>query len=108
MSADHQQLGLNDARAGMVLSDDVLDDHGVVLLVRGTCLTTAILSSLARHGIENVPIRIIPGSAAASEAEPDLEQQRTRLNYLFRKESCNEASSLLHQYVEHYRFGDGA
>lgn len=106
MSTDHQQLALKNAQAGMVLSDDVLDDRGITLLARGTTLTVAILASLARHGIETVAIRQNPASQSASA--PDQAQQRARLDYLFRKESCDEASSLLHQYVAHYRLGDEA
>ncbi len=106
MSTDHQQLALKNAQAGMVLSDDVLDDRGVTLLTHGTTLTPAMLASLARHGIETVPIRQSISHPASDEPGP--EQQRARLDYLFRKESCNEASSLLHQYVAHYRLGSEA
>ena len=106
MSTGHQQLALKDAKAGMVLSDDVLDDRGITLLAHGTALTPTILASLARHGIETVAIRQSPGNQGGSE--PDQAQQRARLDYLFRKESCDEASSLLHQYVAHYRLGDEA
>jgi hypothetical protein len=106
MSADHQQMALKDVRAGMVLSDNVIDDHGVVLLVAGTSLTASMLTSLARHGVETVPVRVAVSADSAPAPNPD--QQHDRLAYLFRQESCNEASSLLHQYVEHYRLGDAA
>lgn len=106
MSTDHQQLALKNVQAGMVLSDDVLDDRGITLLAHGTTLTPTILASLARHGIETVAIRQNP--ASQGDNTPDHIQQRARLDYLFRKESCDEASSLLHQYVAHYRLGDQA
>ena len=115
MSTDHQQLALKHVQAGMVLSDDVHDDHGVTLLTHGTVLTPAILTSLARHGIETVPIRQNPGSANSNGSTgstgsnaTDQEQQCARLDFLFRKENCDEASSLLHQYVTRYRLGGEA
>ncbi len=107
MSTDHQQLALKNAQPGMVLSDDVLDDRGTTLLAHGTTLTAPILASLARHGIETVAIRPSQSSSERN-SEQTPEQERERLNYLFRKESCDEASSLLHQYVEHYRLGGSA
>lgn len=103
MHVDHQQLALEQVSVGMVLSDDVTDDHGAVLLVKGSVLTTAMLVGLARHRIETVPIALPP------EPEPELavdqEQVAKRLAFLFRRESIDDASSLLHQYLESYRLG---
>jgi hypothetical protein len=106
MSSEHRQLPLDEVVAGMVLSDNVLDDNGVVLLSRGLTLSTSILAALARHGIETVPVA--GESPAAEQASPDPDQQQQRLAQLFRKQSLDEASGLLYQYVQFYRLGESA
>jgi hypothetical protein len=103
MHADHQQLALEQVSVGMVLSDDVIDDHGAVLLVKGSVLTTAMLVGLARHRIETVPIAL--QSEPEAEQAADQEQVLQRLAFLFRHESIDDASSLLHQYLQQYRLG---
>ncbi|WP_338766810.1 hypothetical protein [Massilia sp. METH4] len=66
---ENGDLPLARARAGMVLSDDVRDARGRVLLPRDTVLTQTQLAALARDGIAALPVR--PADA--------------RLDYLFRK-----------------------
>ena len=64
------ELPLAQARAGMVLSSELRDAQGQLLLPRGTVLTPAMLASLARHGIDALPVDVGP---------------RERIDYLFRK-----------------------
>lgn len=63
-------LPLAQARAGMVLAGELRDAHGHMLLPEGTVLTPAMLASLARHGIESLPVRNPHGE---------------RIDYLFRR-----------------------
>jgi hypothetical protein len=106
MQADHQQLALEQVAVGMVLSDDVIDDHGAVLLVKGSVLTSAMLQGLARHHIKTVPVALASSSPAGPSSQtPATEPDLQRLAFLFRRETVDDASSLLHQYLEQYRLG---
>jgi hypothetical protein len=89
-----RDLPLAQARAGMVLSGELRDAQGQVLLPDGTVLTPAMLASLARHGIDTLPVRNPHGE---------------RIDYLFRK--LDEASadgwavSALRKCLHDYRSG---
>ena len=52
MTSRSEQLELDKVSAGMVLSDDLLDSQGQILLPQGTSLTEATLASLRRHDVE--------------------------------------------------------
>jgi hypothetical protein len=105
MSAAIQLTPLRDARPGMVLSDLLLDPKGNVLLAQGVVLTEAVLASLARHGVESLPIF----HTGSSEAEPvfDAQAMQARLDQLFRANERDDhadwATGILRRYVEDYR-----
>jgi hypothetical protein len=105
MSVAYQLTALADARPGMVLSDVLRDVRGNVLLAQGVTLTEALLASLARHGIEALPIAIAQPAAPA----PDPSALQTRLDHLFRnnvRDDDNDwATGILRRYMEDYRFG---
>lgn len=108
MSA-YQHIALAEIRPGMILSDELQDDKGHVLLPRGAVLTAATIALLPRHGIESVAV-LVPGSAAAPAAgNPDAVQQR--LAHLFRKNDIDNnedwATGILRRYVEDYRLQRG-
>lgn len=103
MSSGLQLTLLTDARPGMTLSDVLLDDKGNVLLAQGVVLTEAMLASLARHGVESLPIL-----QAAQEAPPiDPAAVQARLDFLFRSNDREDlgdwATGILRRYVEDYR-----
>lgn len=103
MASRSKQLGLDAVTPGMVLSDDLLDSHGQVLLPQGATLTEATLASLRRHAIDALPILCEPLSEAEVAAEQDRHQQR--LTRLFRKHTNDEATALLLEYVTRFRLG---
>lgn len=103
MTIPSKQLALNTVTPGMVLSDDLLDDQGKILLPEGTTLSEAILASLARHGIAILPILCEALSIADEAAE--LRRQKARLARLFRNHVDDAATELMLQYVTHYRAG---
>ncbi len=108
MAANYQQLALDDIEVGAILADDVRDDHGAVLLAEGTCLNQSLLKSLARHGVETVNVVCIETTDDITESttnEAVIQQQQERVTRLFRLENCDEASGLLHVFVEQYRRG---
>ena len=73
MSDDHELVPVASALPGMVLSDELLDSHGLVLLAKGTVLSEAIIASFARHQIDVVPVaRVVPMVRALSVASTGL------------------------------------
>jgi hypothetical protein len=103
MTASYKQLALHDVCAGMILSDDLRDDNGVILLSHGVVVTAAILVALKRHRVESVPV--LCGEVPAAEEEAEMALRRQHLARLFRKQSGNDASGLLHQFIENFRLG---
>ena len=103
MSGHYQLTPLADARPGMVLSDVVRDERGNVLLAQGIVLTASMLASLARHGIDILPI--VQAAAEPPPADPIAIQ--ARLDHLFRKHDRDDlgdwATGILRRYVEDYR-----
>jgi hypothetical protein len=107
MTASYRHLALAQVQAGMVLSDELLDVQGHVLLPQGTVLSEAMLALMPRHGIEMLPI----ANGAVSEDELAASQllARQRLARLFRHHDPDDqqdwASGLLRRFVEDYRLG---
>ncbi|MES2130221.1 MAG: hypothetical protein V4463_23365 [Pseudomonadota bacterium] len=106
MSVSYQHLHLAEVTPGMVLSDELVDKQGQVLLPKGAVLTANTIALLPRHGIDMVPILI----AAAPDAPApvlDLDQISARLAYLFRKNEPDNhddwATGILRHYIEDYR-----
>ena len=100
------RLDLDDAVAGMVLSEDILYGHGDVLLPKNTVLTDALLTSLRRRGIDS--IQVVNDAISEADLLAERERVQQRLAYLFRKCSTNRACGVLLQWVTEYRLGDTA
>lgn len=102
MSDDHDLVSVSQARPGMVLSDELIDNNGLVMLAKGAVLSEAIIASLLRHHIDVVPVARI-----GAHRPPDPDAVRARLDYLFRKHVPDDdndwAGGLLRRYVEDYR-----
>ncbi|WP_317205637.1 hypothetical protein [Janthinobacterium sp.] len=107
MTASYQHLTLAQVQAGMVLSDELLDVQGHVLLPQGTVLSEAMLALMPRHGIVMLPIAMAAPSADEEAALRARFQQR--LARLFRHNDPDDerdwASALLRRFVEDYRLG---
>ncbi len=103
MNGAYQLTPLAAACPGMVLGDVLRDAKGNVLLAQGVVLTEGMLASLARHGVELLPI------LGAARAEPTIDPARVqaRLDRVFRKHERDQlgdwATGLLRQYMEDYR-----
>jgi len=107
MSAAYQLTPLAETRPGMVLSDVVRDARGHVLLAQGIVLTEAMLGSLARHGVDLLPIL----QAVPAPPPIDPEAIQGRLDHVFRKHDRDDlgdwATGILRRYVEDYRLQRG-
>lgn len=100
-------VDIDDAVAGMVLSDSVLDSKGGMLVASGTTLTDATLQSLRRRGIDTLVV--LNDQISETELAAERLQQEQRLAKLFRKYPGNDDrnKNLLH-YITYYRVGKTA
>lgn len=101
MNSNGKLLPLNEVLLGMIVSDDLLDARGGLILGQGTVVTEAILFSLQRRGIEALSIVAERGSNIDREAE--IARQKERLVKLFRRCGDGLADKMLLQYVTQYR-----
>lgn len=100
-----RQIDLQQAEAGMLLAENLLDSGGAVLLPQGAPLTAANIASLRRRGIETC--RVL---APASLEDDALKRQRreralARLERIFRHRDAHDASGHLLAIVRRYREG---
>jgi hypothetical protein len=106
MTGLHQYMELAQVRAGMVLSDELLDLQGKVLLPRGTVLNPAMLALLPHHGIETLPI-MLQTTLSDQEVACARQQHGKRIAYLFRKndlaDDADRATSALHRLMLEFR-----
>ncbi len=106
MTAISVQLALADVKPDMVLSDDLLDPQGQVLLPKGATLTEHTIESLHRHDV--VSLRIVMGELTPEEEAIQRVHFQARLERLFRKSDNEGANSLLHRYIRTFRLGEEA
>jgi hypothetical protein len=108
MTASYHQLPLAQVLPGMVLSDELLDVQGHVLLPQGTVLTEAMLALMPRHGIEVLPV-VSETAASDDELQATLQHQDQRIAHLFRKNDPDSdsdwATGLLRRFVSDFRLG---
>jgi hypothetical protein len=110
MSAAYQHLALTQVKPGMILSDELLDKQGQVLLPKGAVLTAATIALLPGHGIEMLAV-LLPAGAVDPQAAPDQSVIERRLEKLFRKHTTAEAegdawaTGILQHYITDYRLG---
>jgi hypothetical protein len=87
----------------MVLGEVLRDEKGNVLLAQGVVLSEAMLASLARHGVELLPIL----TTAHTEEAVDPAQAQERLDRVFRRHErgnhADWATGILRQYIEDFR-----
>ena len=107
MTASYHQLTLAEVQAGMILSDELLDMQGHVLLPQGTVLTEAMLALMPRHGIAVLPI--LSEEVSQDEVQAALQHHDSRIAHLFRKSDPDSdadwATALLRRFVTDFRLG---
>ena len=108
MTATYRHLPLAEVQPGMVLSDELLDKQGQVLLPAGTVLTEKMLERMPGHGIESLAV------ADETPADPvQLAAQRAaqleRISVLFRRHAPDNsddwAANALRALVTDFRVG---
>ena len=104
MSAAYQHLALTQVKPGMILSDELLDQQGQVLLPKGAVLNAKTIALLPSHGIDMLAV-LCTGDGATPAPEPAVIEQRVAR--LFRKNNPDDqddwASALLRRYLLDYR-----
>lgn len=103
MATIHKQFALSEVIPGMVLSDDLRDAQGQVLLPEGTTLTERTIESLHRHQVESLTIMM--GELTPEEEAAQRAHFQARIERLFRKLDDSEANGLLHRYIRNFRLG---
>ncbi len=106
MTAISVQFALADVKPDMILSDDLLDQQGQVLLPKDATLTESIIESLRRHDV--VSVRIVMGELSPEEEAMQSAYFQFRLERLFRKSDDENANGLLHRYIRNFRLGEDA
>ncbi len=101
MNKINRYLPLAKVSPGMLLADDLLDKQGHMLLPAQTSLSAAMLTSIAHHGIHQLPIQVEGISAEQQEAERQHDIQR--LTQIFRLNAQSEANQALYHYLLKYR-----
>lgn len=106
MLSSHRFVPLAKVEAGMVLSDEVLDGQGHVLLPAGAVITDSLLARLPAHGISALPITV----SSAPEAPVDREAVLGRVAHVFRRidphDPAHAPSRVLRRALEAYRLGE--
>lgn len=103
MTIISKQFGLTEITPGMVLSDDLLDQQGQVLLPKGATLTEQTITSLHRHDV--ISLRILIGEQTPEEEAAQRAHFAARLERLFRKPETSAANILLQRYIYNFRLG---
>ena len=105
MNADakRNEIGLDQAAAGMTLAAALLDANGGVLLPQDAALTDSMLAALRRRGIERCVVwaEAEPVDPAALARERERRQQR--LERLFRHRAADAGGQLLLARLRAYR-----
>lgn len=106
MNTAYQHLALNDVQPGMILSDELLDRQGQVLLPKGAVLTAQTIALLPSHGIGMLAV-VRGDQPGPVEGSPEGSVIEARLNQLFRKNDADNAddcaTGMLRRYMLDYR-----
>jgi hypothetical protein len=86
-------VDLDEASAGMVLAEALLDTHGAVLLPQGAVLSDATLASLRRRGVACCSVLAPEPVEDPALAEARRQQALQRLQHLFRRSAPDGADS---------------
>lgn len=106
MTVRSKRLDLDSVVPGMELAVSLLDRHGAILLPEATILTSEILTSLGRRGIDE--LIVVDSEMSEQELEAERRRVMARLDRLFRR--CHEEGGcmVLKRAVLGYRLGSEA
>lgn len=103
MNPAYQHLALAAVKPGMVLSDELLDKQGQVLLPKGAVLTERTIALLPSHDIDMGAVVC----DAAPAAPIDSAAVSARIDHVFRKNDPDNAddwaTGILRRYIADFR-----
>ena len=104
MTAVEQQLSLAQAQAGMVLTRDLLDTKGHILMARNTALSPTSIAALHRRDITHVWVFTdgLPSPESPLQDLAVLHHQKVRLERLFRHVGESEDGLYLMHLMARY------
>jgi hypothetical protein len=110
MHKKHHYVHVSKINAGMILSENLLDKLGHVLLPAGTELTESTIKSMAHHDeIHQLAIVSEDNNVDTENGDTESEMQQKkieRLGTIFRHAPLGEPSDTLKSYIEKYRRND--
>lgn len=108
MTSNSVQILIAQAEPGMVLSEDLLDHQGQVLLPKASVLNESLIKGLHRHDI--AAICIVGAQSSPEEQARTTARHAQRIAILFRQIAPDAAgvSNELRNYVRTFRLGDDA
>jgi len=110
MHASYRHLALSEVKPGMVLSDELLDKQGQVLLPKGAVLTDRTIALMPSHGIDM--LAVLDPDTPPPAALQDPVRIEARIAHLFRKQDFaadhDRATALLRQFITDYRLAPDA
>jgi hypothetical protein len=108
MSVSEQTIAIDAAVEGMVLSQNLLDAGGAVLLPAGATLSASSINSLRRRGIEAVQVAMAAEPVDEAALLAERARQCARLERLFRHSAGHGATAKLMARLTSFRNGAGA
>lgn len=87
-------MRIDDAGAGMVLTQDVVDERGNLLLEKGITLTRSYIARLKRMGVEGLSV-VDPYAESLKQAKVISPVLRAELNACFTELLCLKATDIL-------------
>jgi len=108
MTGSYRHLPLAEVQPGMVLSDELLDKQGQVLLPAGAVLTEKMLERMPGHGIESLAV-VDDSPPDPVQTAAEREAALARIAVLFRRQDPNNAedwaTQALRNLVTEFRVG---
>ncbi|MES2016227.1 MAG: hypothetical protein V4484_06995 [Pseudomonadota bacterium] len=105
MSVSEQTIAIDAAVEGMLLSQNLLDAGGAVLLPAGASLSTGSINSLRRRGIETVQVVMAAEPVDEAALLAERARQCERVGRLFRHSAGQGATAKLMAVLTSYRNG---
>jgi hypothetical protein len=104
MSKKHHYVPVSKVTAGMVLSENLLDKLGHILLPAGSTLTDNTIKAMAHHHVHQ--LAIVQVDSEVNDETENKQKKIDRLSHIFKHAPYGDPTDTLKTYIEKYRHGD--
>jgi hypothetical protein len=104
MSKKHHYVPVSKVTAGMILSENLLDKLGHVLLPAGSTLTDHTIKAMAHHNVHQ--LAIVQTDDEGNDDAESKQKKIDRLSHIFKHAPYDDPTDTLKAYIEKYRHGD--